>query len=170
MGLTLVSQCICNGHDSVFVTSPVAAYLIRLPSAQSSSNSNIPYHMTFHTAVCFDCIQLTQMARKEDQMLKHVVTVDRNSQAMYAQLEKMHGSVNAAEDDGARMQSQLHTMQQQLVRASIAWLSSCALACLPTCMVRHAVACLCHELLLYWRPTVVRHGIAQPFDLAVVCS
>ena len=59
---------------------------------------------------------MREMAGKEDQMHRHVVAVDLNSQAMYAELHKMQGSLSAVEGNSARLQAQLRTMQQQLVR------------------------------------------------------
>ena len=66
-------------------------------------------------------------------MHRHVVTVDRNSHAMYAELHKMHGSLSAAEGNGVRIEAQLQTMQQQLVRMCV-----CVRAC--TCHLFY-VAC-----------------------------
>ena len=77
-------------------------------------------------------------------MHRHVATVDRTSQAMYAELHRMHGSLSTVEGNGKRMQAQLQTMQQQLVRVSVC-LFECMYVCVRACMRVRArvIRCCC---------------------------
>ena len=83
-------------------------------------------------------------------MHRHVMMADHKSQGMYAELHKMHGSLSAAEDNSTRLQAQLQTMQQQLVRPIIACcmiylvlVSQKFFICMSIDVVRQAVGCLC---------------------------
>ena len=69
-----------------------------------------------HSGLCIGCLQLKEMASREEQMYKHVLEVSRNSQVMCAELNRMHSSLSAAEGYDACLHAQLQAMQRQLVR------------------------------------------------------
>ena len=111
----------------------------------------------FYDCMCLCRLQLRKIVGKEEQMHKHVARVDHSSQAMYARLHDMHGSLKAAEDHSMRLEAKLQTMQQELVRPSrkqsFIWLFALVISSL----CEHLRGKACNGLSHHWCVVGPRH-------------
>ena len=81
-------------------------------------------------------VQIQDLMAREKAMQEHVVSIDNNSQAMFAEMQRMHSSLQASWQERRSLEGQVQTMQQH--GGYTCWLAKAPLSpCLPPSLPKY---------------------------------